>query len=65
MDVDVDQAGSDGEAGGIENFRSRVLDGRLQLTGRGNLGHAAVFEQYVFESVDAGCRIDQVPAANE
>jgi hypothetical protein len=41
------------------------LDGRLQLTGRGNLGHAAVFEQYVFESVDAGCRIDQVPAANE
>jgi hypothetical protein len=46
VDVHVDQAGRDGQAGGVQNFGAVGL---LQLAGAGDLGHAAVLEQNVLE----------------
>ena len=61
MDVQVDETGSDGEAGGVENFG--VL-GVLQLAGASDLGDAAVPEENVLECVDPGSRINQMAATN-
>ena len=44
MNVNVDEARRDGEAGGIERF---CAVGGFELAGSGDLGHAAVFEQDV------------------
>ena len=62
MDVNVDEAGCDDEAGGVEDF-STV--GELEFAGAGDFGDAAVFEQDVFGSVDAGAGIDEVAVAND
>ena len=61
VDVNVDEAGRDGEAGGIEDF-SAV--GQLELAGSSDLGNAAVLEQNVFCGVDAGGGIDEVAVTN-
>jgi hypothetical protein len=50
MDVNVDQAGRDGEAGCVENLGARWPASACPA---GNLGHAAVFEQNVLGSVHA------------
>jgi hypothetical protein len=61
VDVQIDEAGSYGEAGGVENLG--VL-GVLQLAGAGDLGDAAVPEENVLEGVDATGGVDQVAATN-
>ena len=66
VDVHIDETGCNGEAGGVEdlNIGSGRAVGRLQLAGRGDLGDAAVLEQNVFGTVDAGCRIDKMAISN-
>src|SRR6185312_1579557 len=61
MDVDIDEARSDGEAGRIQNFGAV---GRFQLAGADDFGDAAVFEEKIFEGVDAGSGVDEVPVAD-
>ena len=62
MDVHIDEARGDGEAGGIEDLGSV---GGFELAGGGDLGDAALLEQNVLEGIDAGGRIDEVAAAND
>ena len=61
MDVNIDQPRRHGETGCVQNIGAV---GRLQLAGRGDLGHAAVLEQDVLGEVDAGGRVDQMTSAN-
>ncbi len=59
--MDVDKAGCDGEAGGIQHFGTV---GELEFSGTGDFGDAAVFEQNVFGCVDSCAGIDEMAVAN-
>ena len=59
--MDVDEAGSDGEAGGVDDF-SAVCE--LELAGSGDFCNATILEENVFCGVDACGGIDEVAVAD-
>ena len=61
MDVHIDQAGSNGQSGCVENLRTF---GCFELARPGDLGDTPILEQNVLECIDAGGGINQMAATN-
>ena len=57
--VQVDEAGEDEEAGGVEDFRVAGLDAVRDL------GHDAVLQQHVGAPVALRGRVDDAPSADQ